>query len=101
MPGAQCRKSHCRKQPLLSLNACDALALQHEEVLLGRVGVVEPTGLTGVEHGQLDPELLEALRLKVGPLTQRGHVRLEEATGAERLVRHPGSISDVHDEPAR
>src|SRR5581483_6486427 len=46
-----------RPQPsLLALDERDALAGQHEEVLLPRVGVVEAARPAGMQDGQLDPE---------------------------------------------
>src|SRR5579864_2607636 len=87
--------------PLPTLDARNALTAQHEEVLLCGVGVIQTAWLAGVEHRELDPEVLKALRLDVGSLAQDRHVRLEETPGAERLVRHPGGIFDVHHEPAR
>src|SRR5439155_17115248 len=86
--------------PLLAIDAGDALALEDEEVLLRRVGVVETARFARLEDRELDPELAEALRLEVGPLAQHRHVCLEDAPRAEGLVRDPRRVADVDDEPA-
>ena len=83
------------QQPLLALDSCNALALQHKEILFGRVRVVKAARLARIEHGEFDAEVLEAPRLDVRA------ARLEQAASAERLVRDPGSVSDVDCEPAR
>jgi hypothetical protein len=86
---------------LLVLDSGHALAAQDEEVLLPGVGVVQAARLARVEYREPDAELRKALRLEVGSLPQRGHVGFEQAPCAERLVRDPGGVSDVHHEPAR
>ena len=89
------------QQPLASLNTRHALTAQHEEVLLCGVRVVETALLARVEHREFDPEVLKALRLDVRSLRQDGHVRLEQAAGAERLIGDPGGVSNVYHKPAR
>jgi hypothetical protein len=74
VPGAQ--------RPLLAFDEQQALPGEHEEVLRDGLGVVEPARVAGVEHAQVDPELVERLAL-----------------GLEDLL--PGRVADVHDEPAR
>jgi hypothetical protein len=85
---------------LLALDNRDALAPEHDEVLLRRLGVVEPARLPGLEHRERDPELAEALRLEVGSPAQHRHVRLEDAARAEGLVRQPRRLAGVDDEPS-
>ena len=87
--------------PLLLLDDRDALAGDDEEVLLARLGVVHAGGLAGLEHGERVADLGEHLRLQA--LTRRCDpaVRLEPAAEAEGVVRQPGRVPGIDDEPAR
>ena len=62
---------------------------EHEEVLLAGLRVVHAARLAGLEHGD-----------RVAELRERRGVTLEDARGAEGLVRHPGGLAHVDDEPA-
>ncbi len=74
---------------LLALHEEQALAGEHEEVLLGLLAVVQPVGLSGPKDGNANSELRE---LGVG--------RLELAAGAEVVMVEPPGVAHVHDEPA-
>jgi hypothetical protein len=84
----------------LLLDAGGALPCKHEEVLLFGVAVLEAARRTGLENGNPEAELTEPPRLEVWPEAQHRHVRLEQATCAERLVGHPSRLTHVDDEPA-
>src|SRR6185437_1412535 len=77
-----------------------ALARQHEERLLVRLGVVEAARLAGLEDGEVDTDLREATRLELGSVPHHRHVGLEDAAMAEAVVRQPGGVADGDDEPA-
>jgi hypothetical protein len=77
------------QQPLLTLNSRDAFALQHKEVLLGRVRMVEAARLPRIDDSKFEPEVFEVARLDVRA------PRLKQAASAERLVFDPGSVSDA------
>jgi len=75
--------------PLLTLNQEPALAREHEEVFLIRLTVINRARLPRPEDSQIEADLRE------------GQVRvLEPATGSVPVVRHPGGVADVDDEPA-
>src|SRR5581483_7460519 len=77
------------ERPLLALDQEQALAGEDEEVLLTRLAVVARGRLARLEHADRVPELRE-----------RDRAALEDAAGAERLVRDPRRVPDVDDEPA-
>ena len=78
-----------RLQPLLrSLDQQQALAAEHEEVLLLVLAVIHARGLTGLENADVEPQLGEAL------------ISLEAGVGAELAVE-PARVAHVEDEPAR
>jgi hypothetical protein len=65
---------------------------RHEEVLLVLLGVVE-AGLPGLQHGDVDPELVE--------LDRRVAVLVLETASCTPPVRGPPlGVADVDDEPA-
>ena len=74
---------------LLALDDGDALAAEHEEALLGGLGVVAAVGLAGHEHVRPDAELRE-----------RGVARAEVAPDAEVAIALPARLGEVEDEPA-
>src|SRR3954465_2998201 len=79
------------EESLLVLDEQPALTGQNEERLLIRLGVID-AALTGLEDGQIDPELRELDRtfaVLVGEPTRR----------APRLRREPFGIAHVDDEP--
>jgi hypothetical protein len=79
-----------RPQPaLLALDEQDALAGQHEKVLLVGLAVVQPARVARLQH-----------RERVADLRERRRVALDHAGVAERLVAHPRRVADVDDEPA-
>src|SRR5207247_2298982 len=49
----------CPQRPLLLLDEQEALAVEDEEVLLRRLGVVEAVRLARLEHADVHPDLLE------------------------------------------
>src|SRR5437867_1729646 len=77
------------ERPLLALDQQKALAGEDEEVLLVGLTVIPPARLTRLEYGEREADVGEGCV-----------VALEDAGGAERLVRHPRSIRDADDEPA-
>jgi hypothetical protein len=85
---------------LLALDEEQALAGQHEKVLLVRLGVVEPARLSGLDDLERDSELREPVGGEIGPPAKDGHAALEDAPRAEGLVREPRSVLHVDDEPA-
>src|SRR6185437_3513781 len=70
----------------LALDDEVALARQHEERLLVRLGVVEAARLAGLEDGEVDADLREATRLELGSVPHHRHVGLEDAAMAEAVV---------------
>ena len=82
VPGGQCTKSHARRWPLLALDDRQALAGQHEEVLLVVLAVVHPAGLAGLEHGE-----------RVADLAERHGVVLEDARVGRAARWSPTSAS--------
>src|SRR3954468_15406384 len=79
------------EESFLALHEQPALTGQNEKRLLIRLGVID-ADLTGLEDGQIDPELRELDRtfaVLVGEPTRR----------APRLRREPFGISHVDDEP--
>ena len=86
--------------PLLVFHLEQALAGEHEEALLIRLGVIEPARLPGLEHLDRDAELGKAVRGQIGTLTKHGHATLEDAPGSKRIVRQPGGVAEVDHEPA-
>src|SRR5690242_13140049 len=76
------------QRPLFALDEQHGLAGEHEEVLLRVLLVVEAERLAGLQHADVDPELLE---WKLAAL--------ERGAGAEGLVLVPGGVADVDDEP--
>ena len=84
VPGAQV--------PFLLLDDEEALAGEHEEVLLLRLGVVEAARLPRLEDVEAEAELREEDLLQLRALAQRGTVCLEGAAPAEVGIRHPGGI---------
>jgi hypothetical protein len=75
--------------PLAALDDRDALAGEHEEILLVVLAVVEAARAALAEHGDRVPDL-----------GKRHLVALDDAGCAELRVPHPGGVADVHDEPA-
>jgi hypothetical protein len=75
---------------LLAVDDRDALAAEHEEVLLEALGVVEPAGLARLEHADVDP-------LVGKPRSALVERHRDAAFGA----RDGRRIRDVDDEPAR
>ena len=67
--------------PLLALDEQQALAREHEEVLLVVLAVVHACGLAGLQHADIDPDLREP-RLALEP-----RVGAEVALPPERLAR--------------
>jgi hypothetical protein len=88
------------KRPFLPLDEQQILAGEDEEVLLVGLRVVQPAWLAGFDHRQGDAEAGEPLQLQIWTPTQNGPVGLEDASRSKRLVRQPGRVSDIHDEPA-
>jgi hypothetical protein len=76
--------------PLLALDQQQALAREDEEVLLIRLAVVEPARHARLKDAERVADLAE----------RRRAVAFERAARAERVVRHPGCVAHVHDEPA-
>jgi hypothetical protein len=74
--------------PLLALDEQQALATEHEEVLLDSLRVVVAVRLAGLDHRHVDPDVPE---MQVG--------RLEAAVRAEVRMIPPGAVGDVDDEP--
>ncbi len=77
------------ERPLLALDQQQALAGEDEKILLAGLAVVQPACLTTPEHANRESALGE-----------RRVVALEDAGGAEMLVRDPGRVPDVDHEPA-
>src|SRR5262249_9784020 len=77
---------------LLALDDQPALAGQNEEPLLVRLGVID-AALPGLEHGDVDPELLELDR-RIAVLV-REPARRSAAVGVPPL-----GVAHVDDEPA-
>ena len=88
------------ERPLLALDEQQALAREDEEVLLGRLRVVEAARPAGAEHGEGEADLRERLRRTVGPAGHHARAGLEDATQPEGVVGQPGRVPDVDDEPA-
>jgi hypothetical protein len=88
------------ERPLLALDQQQALAGEDEEVLLGRLGVVQGARPAGGEHHDPDPDLRESANLELRPRAHRRRAGFEAAAGAERVVPQPGGIPHVDDEPA-
>jgi hypothetical protein len=74
----------------LAFDEQDALAVEHEEVLLRVLAVVHAVRLTRVQHLDVDPELRKA----------RVVVTLERHRRAECGVVPPAGLAGVDDEPA-
>ena len=87
--------------PLLLLDDRQALARDDEEVLLGGLGVVHAGRLAGLEHRERVADLGEHLRFEAVPRRRDAAVGLELAAEAEGVVRDPGGIPGIDDEPAR
>src|SRR4051794_24446201 len=82
------------QRPFLALDEQEAFPLEHEEVLLFRLRVVEAVGLAGRQHMQADADLRE-LRLRALEAALRaGGLQLAA------LRRQPPGVADVDDEPA-
>jgi hypothetical protein len=84
-------KRHSRtlgQATLISLDEQQALAGEHEEVLLGVLAVIHAVRLARLQHLDVDAEVGEA------------DVALADARGAERLVMPPRRLERVDDEPA-
>ena len=77
------------QRALLAVDEQAARAVEDEERLLEVLGVVEAVRLAGLEHADVDADLLEP----------RGRA-LEAAGRAERLARPPLGVGDVDHEPA-
>jgi hypothetical protein len=75
--------------PLFALDHRQALAREHEEILLVRLAVVPPTRLAGLEDGD-----------RVAEVRERRLVALEDAGRAEHLVVNARRLAHVDDEPA-
>src|SRR5215210_7837430 len=75
--------------PLLALDHEDALAREHEKVLLVPLAVIAAARLAGLEDGDRVPDLRE-----------RDCVTLDDARRAEDVVVDPGRVAHVDDEPA-
>src|SRR5436190_20550172 len=75
---------------LLAVDHRQARAGEDEEALLGLLGVVEATGLAGVQDLDVDAEVREA---RVG--------RLEAGAHAELALALPVRVADVDDKPLR
>jgi hypothetical protein len=88
------------ERPFLPLDEQQAFAREHEEVLLVGLGVVEPARLSGLEDLEREAELGELVRGEIGTAAKHGHAALEDASGAEGVIRQPRDVPDVDDEPA-
>src|SRR5437764_5650001 len=86
--------------PLLTIDEQHALAGQDEEVLLFRCRVVERVRLAWPDHVQHQAQLREHDRRELRMAVNDPGTRLERASRAELLVRHPRRIGNVDDEPA-
>ena len=87
VPGEQCTKSHASSRRLV-LDDQDAVARQHEEVLLAVLAVVVAETLARLENADVEPELAK------GPLA------FEVAVDAERARVPPPGLAGIDDEPA-
>ena len=76
------------QRPFLPLDEQQALARENEEILLHVLPVVQAVRLAGLEHPDVDPELLEVAGLP-----------LERPGGPELLVRPPAGVAHVLDDP--
>jgi hypothetical protein len=79
------------EEPLLTLDEQPAIAGQHKERLLVRLGVIHAARLTRLEHAESDADLRELHLLALV---------LEGAIPAAPPRRPPLGVSHVHDEPA-
>ena len=86
--GGQMHEVPCFQRSLLTLDDQQALAREHEEVLLRVLTVVHAARLSGAEDADADPDLVEA-----------DLVALELPVGVE-LAREPARVAHVQDEPA-
>src|SRR5262249_10988641 len=78
--------------PFLAVDKEEALAREHEEVLLGRLSVVAAVRLARVQDAQIDPQFRELRVLEA----------LEAAEVAEHVaLAPPGRVPGVDDDPAR
>src|SRR6266850_1457167 len=93
-PGGTVEEVPRAKKPLLTLDEQPALAGQHEERLLLRLGVVEPVRLAGLEDMESDPELPEPELSALEGAFRAGRLLLA------LLRRQPLGVPYVHDEPA-
>src|SRR5207244_5672997 len=85
--------------PYLALDQQQALAREDEEVFLVRFAVVEAARPAGLDHREGESDVRELASLEARAVANDGHVGLEDAAPAEGLVRQPGCLADVDDEP--